>query len=202
MKKNWKQKQARKDVSEQDTGTMCSCYLCEHPEILDPGAWTKERITADIKRIGWSVAGVLGDKKEPPWAYTVGLWQSYRTPELVVGGVNLETSCEWLNQLASKRRDGESVPADTPMVGPWPPHMMVLRQVHDNWMVDLLAQIQNYYGTDPVPVEQVVWSDHHGRFPREPGFPHELRNKQPMLWMPKDEHPMNVWRGHGLPARG
>jgi hypothetical protein len=204
MKKNWKKKAAGRREVEVGFGRRegCSCYLCEHPEIADPVAWTRDRIAADVRTMGWSVVGVLGDRNEPPWAYTIGLWQSYQMPELVVCGIDLEDACKWLNDLASRMRDGESLYADTPTYGICgPPQRLLLRQVHDDWMSDLLAQIPLYYG-DRVPVEQVVWSDHDGRFPGQSGFERRLRNKQPMLWLPKHEHPVNVWRGHGLPARG
>lgn len=201
MKKNWKQKCECQVGAAVGRREDCSCYLCEHPEITDPAEWTRERIAADVRTMGWSVVGVLGDKKEPPWAYTIGLWQSYQVPELVVCGVDLESACRWLNDLASRMRDGECLPTETPMYGIYgPPQRIVLREVRDDWMSGLLVQIPLYYG-DGMPAEQVVWSDHEGRFPGQPGFDRKLRNKQPMLWMSKDEHPMNVWRGHGLPAR-
>ena len=46
-------------------------------------------ITGQIGRIGWAVQGVPGDEQWPSWAYSIGLWHTFRVPELALFGLSL-----------------------------------------------------------------------------------------------------------------
>ncbi len=87
-----------------EPNSSCSCYLCAHPEIVDPTAWARAQIAAAIADYGWQVVSVIGGKKSPPWSYTVGLWQSYRLPELFVGG--LEATMPVIGSITSAAAGG------------------------------------------------------------------------------------------------
>jgi hypothetical protein len=40
---------------------------------------------------------------------------------------------------------------------------------------------------------QVVWPDRRGRYPGERGFHARYEGRQPMLWLPVEDHPPGPW---------
>ena len=59
-----------------------------------------------VQQHGWQVTGVIEEDDFPGWAYTVGLWHSYRSPEIAVLGLPTRTCMSIANLLAAKVRDG------------------------------------------------------------------------------------------------
>jgi hypothetical protein len=39
----------------------------------------------------------------------------------------------------------------------------------------------------------VVWPDRRDRYPGDSGFQLRYEGRQPMLWLPRDDHPPGVW---------
>jgi hypothetical protein len=179
------------------------CYLCDHPEIEDVEGWTRGLIETDIAVHGWHIMAVQGAKKTHRWAYTIGLWQSHGVPELVLAGCDPHDAGHYLNHVGDRLRDGEKLPYDRPFTDLTNDHghQLMLRPVHSDWYADeLITWLPRYY-REKVPVLQLVWSDCDDNFPGEPRFRREFRNRQPMMWLPHNAHPINIWRGHGLPAK-
>src|SRR5256714_9596326 len=54
---------------------------------LVPG-WFGEA-AAHVRRTGWTSIGILPGTKPPGWAFPVGLWHTYRTPEASLFGLLL-----------------------------------------------------------------------------------------------------------------
>lgn len=64
--------------------------------------------TADlIARYGWSITMVPEDEEGPGFAYTIGLWQGFGHPELLMQGLPLEVMFGVLNIAGERIRSGE-----------------------------------------------------------------------------------------------
>ncbi|MFI6449830.1 DUF4262 domain-containing protein [Kitasatospora sp. NPDC050543] len=50
---------------------------------------------AHVREHGWHVVGVGGGGEVPDWAFTVGLWHSYRIPEVAIFGLELHGLMHW-----------------------------------------------------------------------------------------------------------
>src|SRR4029078_10886827 len=55
---------------------------------------------------GWAISGRHGDKVAPPWAYSVGMWLSCQTPELVLCGMPVENGAAIINAIGARIDDG------------------------------------------------------------------------------------------------
>ena len=159
---------------------------------LDPEACL-QAVTDDIRTSGWSVSAVLGDEIAPPWAYTIGLWLGYQGPELAMFGLPVEHMTIILNSVGERIANGALIEAGDQLDGICPCSLAV-RPVRASWRsTSLFAICDRYYGYVRPPCLQVVWPDRRGRYPGDPGFQHRYEGRQPMLWLPRDDHPPAVW---------
>jgi Domain of unknown function (DUF4262) len=173
----------------------CLCAECaaldEEPD-LDPEA-CMTAVADDIQAVGWSVSAVLGDEIAPPWAYTVGLWLSNQGPELAIYGLPVEHMTVILNSIADRIASGHTIAAGDEIDGICPCSLAV-RPVHASWrMTSMFAVSDRYYGYIRPPCLQVVWPDRRDRYPGDSGFQLRYEGRQPMLWLPREDHPPGVW---------
>ena len=159
---------------------------------LDPEA-CMQAVADDIRTVGWSVSAVLGDEIAPPWAYTIGLWLSHQGPELTMFGLPVEHMTIILNSVGERIASGAVIEAGDEIDGICPCSLAV-RPVRTSWRsTTLFAVSDRYYGYVRPACLQVVWPDRRGRFPGDPGFQARYEGRQPMLWLPREDHPPGVW---------
>jgi Domain of unknown function (DUF4262) len=176
-------------------GQRCRCAECQAlAEAIAPDPEACMRAVADdIRSVGWSVSAVLGDEIAPPWAYTIGLWLSHSGPELAMFGLPVEHLTVILNAAGERIADGEAVAAADRLDGICP-CSLELRPVHASWRTTSMFAISDrYHGYVRPAILQVVWPDRKGRYPGDPGFQARYEGRQPMLWLPRDDHPPGVW---------
>ncbi|MEV6492954.1 DUF4262 domain-containing protein [Actinoplanes sp. NPDC051633] len=171
------------------TGYPDACFC-----LLEPGTAEKmdERdrdIAAKITGYGWASRGVLGDDQSPPWAYSIGLWHTFRSPEVSVFGLPYDVGMEVVNVLGGLVRDGERLrPGRRGDV--LNGYDVSLRPAHPGWYPQFFGTALDFYVLPPVPIVQALWPDTQGRFPGDDGAPYD---EQPMLWLPPDQHPPSLW---------
>lgn len=150
-------------------------------------------IVAQVSAIGWAVPGVAIDGAAPPWAYSVGLWASYGTPDLAAFGRPLRQLGAIVNSLATRIADGASVSVGDEFDDACPSRLAV-RDIHVSWrMIPMFGASDQFHGYVRPPMLQVVWADRGGAFPWEPRFEPGFAGAQPMLWLPVDDHPPGPW---------
>lgn len=142
---------------------------------------------------GWAVPGAIGSEGMPPWAYSVGVWLTCQSAELVVCGAPMENMTGIIDSIASRIADGVRIePGDT-LDGICPARLAV-RPVDLSWRKTSLFEVSDeFYGFVRPPYLQVVWADRQGRFPWQPLFHTAYRDHQPFLWLPKDDNPPGPW---------
>lgn len=144
-----------------------------------------EACVAEIKKNGWAIAIQESNQPEarpPTAAYTIGLYEQFGHPELLVFGLTVPTMRGVLTRMAEAiKRTGGSFQA-----GEFYPDVIKKREVllravaaHEIYKEMGIAQV--YYGRRHYTALQIVWPDATGRFPWETGFAVEHRRRQPLL---------------------
>ncbi|MFF9194786.1 DUF4262 domain-containing protein [Streptomyces sp. NPDC014779] len=176
--------------------SSCPCLLCDPAASATPRArrfveehWSRE--TADVREHGWHVVGVAGGDI-PDWSFTVGLWHSYRVPEVAMFGLELSGLMHWVNTAAARLRDGAATAPGTALAGVIEGYEVRLQPVETGWHRPLLGTAVGFYRRRPVPVVQAVWPDRDRRWPWDERATAGCR-AQPRLWLPVAEHPAGVW---------
>jgi hypothetical protein len=136
-----------------------------------------------VKVTGWSVQGVeAASEDEPAFAYTVGLYENYRQPEVIVFGLDVTLMQEILNDCGRRVKAGHGLPLDAPFPDVLEDHDVRFRVVRGKESYDkhLGYAIWFYRGHD-FPVVQLVWPTRSGQWPDDPAAPEFLHKLQPLL---------------------
>jgi hypothetical protein len=130
---------------------------------------------------GWALASHPTTGRRVGFSYTIGLTRHHGHPELLVSGLVPEEAAGLLGDLAAAVRSGHRYcPGD--VLSPDGAHRLQLVRVTDPAR---LAHAQAVYATPTTPVTamQVVWSDHDGHWPWQPGWPGRVGD-QPLFGLP------------------
>ncbi|MFD9082744.1 DUF4262 domain-containing protein [Streptomyces erythrochromogenes] len=176
--------------------SSCPCVLCDpaasatfRTRRLRKKRWARQM--ADVRKYGWHVVGVGGEDM-PDWAFTIGLWHSYRIPEVAMFGLELEGLMHWVNDAAAELRDGAATEPGTLLPDVIEGYEVRLHPVDVSWHSPLLGTAVGFYRRTPVPFVQLVWPDRDHRWPSDEQASPGCR-AQPSLWLPVDEHPTGIW---------
>jgi hypothetical protein len=157
-------------------------------------------VATTVGEYGWAVSGIHGEGGVPPWAYSVGMWLTCQSVELVICGAPVENGASIINALGARLADGTDFGPDM-VLSDVCPARLTFRPVEASWRsTGLLAASDAFYGMVRPPYLQVVWADPEGRFPWEPEFRSTFEGWQPWLWMPHDDNPPSAWTRLGHPG--
>lgn len=172
--------------------SLCSCRICLPRG--DESNWDQgdEKLVADVNRHGWHVLRVLGDSSRPGWSYTVGLWHSFRSPEVAMFGLRLEDMAIWLNQIGEQARAGSPPRPDERRAGVLAGFDLTFRRVHPSWYPELFGYALWFTGP-PLPFLQAVWPDQTGLYPWDEDVGDRCLRDQPRGWEPYDQQPSGPW---------
>lgn len=148
------------------------CRECVDPD-FDPVA-AHRALLAQIDRDGWAPQGVLGNRAQPEYVYTVGL-SNLGHPELVVVGMHVDDGRVELDSLVPLVLDGLRVSNLNELEKPCG---CTLRFVPVRRGAIDLNVADGVHGAR-VQAVQCVWSSS-GRYPGEPGYD-QVRYRQPLL---------------------
>jgi hypothetical protein len=159
---------------------------------LVPG-WFGEA-AAHVRRTGWTSIGIMPGTRTPGWAFSVGLWHSYRAPEVSLFGLLLPDMQQRVNRAGRLIRDNKPFGLDIEIDGILDAQPVVAKRVHPGWYPTLFGFAVGFYRGAVPPFVQLVWPDSHGLFPWQPGCGLRCRTVQPQLWLPPELHPDGPWQ--------
>ncbi len=135
----------------------------------------------NIQEFGWHCLSVAEDDKHQPFTYTIGLYQTYGIPELLIYGVPGKTAhailCIAANAAACGKPIDMTVPTDELLEG----YSCVFVPVPLEAYPEHVGSARWYYEGDNFPVQQIVWPSKEGIFPWHSQATKEFRVKQPVL---------------------
>ncbi|MGW5689051.1 DUF4262 domain-containing protein [Nonomuraea sp. NPDC003754] len=170
--------------------TACHCVLCNDPGELDRRA----QLTIEkVQEHGWQVVMIPHDEHGPGWAFTIGLWHHYRSPELAMFGLDIHDMQTCLNALGDKVAAGLTLEAGQEWHDIVDRHPVALKAVDHRWHRAFFGTAIDFYQRPPFPFLQVVWPAPDGVFPWQPEGDDRYRDHQPHLWLRPDEHLPGVW---------
>lgn len=155
---------------------------------------TGEQLRHEVAERGWSVVRIFPERRRPAWAFTVGLWHSYRSPEVAIFGLDLDVLGPALDVLAEECAAGRPLVAGEQRTGVLEGFPIELGSIHRDWYNTFFGTAAGFYRrTRGITVLQVVWPDLDGRFPRQPNAARWCRRDQPRLSVAPPAHTRNIW---------
>lgn len=179
-------------MSEVD-GQWCFCRLCS-PQDGDEELDERERkLLTDVQGHGWAVMGITQYGDLPGWAFTVGLWHTFRAPEVAMFGLDVHDMQLWLNEIGDQVAAGNPPQPGERRSGVLDGHSLEWRPVDPSWYPELFGWAL-WFTAPPLPVVQAIWPDRDGLYPWEPGAGERCVRDQPVCWHPIGEQPSGPWR--------
>lgn len=152
-------------------------------ELQALGEATLEKVRKDVEVFGWHLLLVTGDAGEPSFLFTIGLWESYQHPEIVlfVPSHDPQEMAGNLQVVVEHVRRGKHFRPQEVSEGLFGHFPGAFRTVAKVWYPLFLGTAMAYYGGDGFPALQLFWPDPEGLYPWEDGFVAALFPFQPLL---------------------
>lgn len=141
-----------------------------------------ERIVlSNIATFGWHCVNIIEDDGQPPWSFTIGLYESYGFPELIIIGRSRATSYEILKTLADDIELN-----DPPNLTDPGGHVLLGMKCHfvevlPRYLSDYVGFSLWYYRRRTFPLYQIVWPNRNGAYPWDESAPRAFKEWQPLL---------------------
>lgn len=157
------------------------------------------KVHFDIQHFGWHITSVSAPMMPPTYAYSTGLYETLRVPELVIFGLHPNQMAAAINALGALQRAGRSPFASgTRLARFWEDDTLpaAFGAVQPHWQRKVMSVSQWFYRQRVVPALQCYWPDDAGNFPWEPNFDKQLALFQPTLSQPSAKKAgMQHWTG-------
>lgn len=148
----------------------------------------EEKVINDIKKYGVSVTHVFGDEEYPPFSYSIGLFENYLHPEILIIGFNYDLAHTLINNMAYDIKHGK---------------VFTVKEFHEEVLDDFLCYFDEvpksqykdhvgwaiwFYDGYDFPLLQCVCPTVSGKFPWDKDFPEDAKFFCRMLIKPPNEH--------------
>jgi Domain of unknown function (DUF4262) len=141
----------------------------------------EKKVLADINEYGWHCMNVIEDDGHPPWSFTIGLFETWSHPELIVIGRSRTTSHAMLTNIVGQIEANKPVDltdlTDYLLLGIPCRFLEVLPRYYS----DYVGFARWYYRKRDFPLYQIVWSNDLGDYPWSPLSLKSFREWQPVL---------------------
>lgn len=141
----------------------------------------EQKILDDIAQYGWHVMKVLDEDNKPAFAYSIGLFATFKHPEIIMYGLDLDVMQQIINNLGDDIRKGI-------VYSDGPPFSNILEGYDCRFVTVPKGQYKmtvgwatRHYGNADFPLLQCVWPAKNGAFPWEEKYPEDLKRLQPVL---------------------
>ncbi len=140
------------------------------------------RVRHDIARHGWHLVLVPPEESAPGWAHTIGLFEGFEHPEVLVFGIDLQVLARLLNHVGEAIRRGRRFASGEEAPGLLEQGALAFRDLAPKWRDPFLGNAAWHYQRDDVPCLQCFWPDPGGHFPWQRECDAEWRGDQPLLF--------------------
>ena len=142
---------------------------------------SEQKVLDDIAQHGYHVVHVLQDDEGPGFSYSVGLYATYKHPEIIFIGLKPDLAHLLISNMAYDIQHGkpyESSKMYPDILDDF--ECMILEVSKENYQFYVGFDIWYYEGTD-FPLLQCIYPTVDGIFPWEDAWPEEIKGLQPVL---------------------
>lgn len=134
-----------------------------------------------IEEFGLSVKMVKSTNYNPSFAYSVGLWERFKHPEIICFGLKTELLHELVNDVAELIKGGEQLQIGVEYKNVFENGKAEFLKIDERNIEDYFGVAIEYYGSNRFDGLQLIWTDRNNKFPWELNFEEEFRHFQPLL---------------------
>ncbi|MBN8574191.1 MAG: DUF4262 domain-containing protein [Candidatus Kapabacteria bacterium] len=136
---------------------------------------------SDIEKFGLSVIIIEATDYLPSFAYSIGLWQRFKHPEIICFGLRTQTLHTIINDVADLVKNGQVIQAGKTYGNIFENSKSEFLNVDKRNLGDYFGTAIDYYNSKDFQALQLVWTDRNDKFPWETDFEEDFIYKQPLL---------------------
>ena len=141
-----------------------------------------QHILDEIEDKGFTIPYIESDGYNPRFGYSIGLYKTFNHPELILIGLDVESTSAIINNIQSEIEKGTKFIEGVDYHGFLVDLPIQFVEVRKENYKDYLGYAGWYNGNSiNFPALQVVWPDRDGNYPWETNFNEKFRFKQPLL---------------------
>jgi hypothetical protein len=142
---------------------------------------SEQKVIDDIAEHGWHCVNVLAEGEHVGHAFTVGLFQSYGHPELIIFGLPSKIAHQILTIAADAAKACTPLDLTKPSDDLLKNYSCCFAEVPLSEYYEHVGYARWYYQGNGFPLYQIVWPSKTGLFPRHPQATPEFRAAQPVI---------------------
>jgi Domain of unknown function (DUF4262) len=140
-----------------------------------------EKLANDIEKYGLQVLHVFADETGPGFSYSIGLFETYNHPEILIIGLKQELLHRLINNMAEDIKNGKTyIPLNF-----YPDildgFLCYIVKVDADYYDAYVGQAQRYYQEVDFPLIQCIYPTVKGIYPWEKDWPEEIKDLEPIL---------------------
>ena len=140
-----------------------------------------KQLLSDIEEFGWHVVKILEDDKGPGFCYSIGLFETFNHPEIIIVGPNLDLAHTLINNIGEDLKNGMGYET-----GKLYPDILdgfdcLMLKVKEEHYKQHFGYAQWYYKNKSFPVLQCIYPTVKGVYPWEAHWPENIKDLQPIL---------------------
>jgi hypothetical protein len=141
-----------------------------------------KKILENVEEFGWHVVVIRETDKRPGWAFSIGLYEQFNHPEVIVFGLPRDLIQNVINSVGEDVRSGKSYESGRAYSGILDGVLCMFQAVEKCWYEPLLGYARWFYQGDDFPVLQCIWPDKKQNYPWDPSFRRDWIWAQPLLF--------------------
>jgi Domain of unknown function (DUF4262) len=140
---------------------------------------TEKKLLADIKKTGWHVINVPADEAGPSFSYSIGLYETFGHPEIIIVGLKGEVAHGLINRIGEAVREGKKFSSGKFYSGIIDSFKCFLLTVAEKNYEEYVGYARWHYQGNQFPLLQCLFPTVTGKFPWQ--WPSDKKHLQPIL---------------------
>ena len=142
---------------------------------------SEQKLIDDVAEHGWHCVHIMAEDEHVAYSFTVGLYETYGHPELIIVGLSPGVSHQILSIVADAARVGVPLDLARSTDALINHYSCCFAEVPLSEYYEHVGFASWYYQGNNFPLYQIVWPSKSGQFPWHSQASLEFRAAQPML---------------------
>jgi Domain of unknown function (DUF4262) len=141
----------------------------------------ERHVLTNIAEFGWHSVNVIEDDGHPPWTFTIGFYETWNHPELIIIGRSRATAQHILNTVATGLDNDQRLDLASTTLDLLPGTPCCFIEVSQRHYHDYVGFARLVLRGKPFPLYQIIWPSNDGHYPWSPHTPDSFKLRQPLL---------------------
>ena len=140
-----------------------------------------DKTKSNIEKYGLTVIILEATEYLPAFAYSIGLWKTFKHPEIICLGLTTKNLHALINDVAELIKQGQIITSNKIYDNFFNNSDTQFVKVDKSYLTHYFGTAINYYNSEQFPALQFVWTDRKNKYPWDIDFEEEFKYRQPLL---------------------